>query len=163
MVLDFKYILFDVRRYKDEELLELANLIATVFFIDKTKDKSTDLINRLKEVVTKIQKLENEDMNLMCNWIKNVVSRGLNSESKREIEDIFQKEGTVENMVYGIERVIKKEKLDARMEGKLEGRMEKNIEIIRAMLIDGDSIDKIARITKLSVDEVEKIAKDITN
>jgi predicted transposase/invertase (TIGR01784 family) len=69
----------------------------------------------------------------------------------------------VENMVYGIERVIKKEKLDARMEGKLEGRMEKNIEIIRAMLIDGDSIDKIARITKLSVDEVEKIAKDITN
>ncbi|NLK23301.1 MAG: hypothetical protein GX309_04785 [Clostridiales bacterium] len=108
LVLDFKYILFDVRRYKDEELLELANLIATVFFIDKTKDKSTDLINRLKEVVTKIQKLENEDMNLMCNWIKNVVSRGLNSESKREIEDVFQKEGTVENMVYGIEEAAEK-------------------------------------------------------
>ena len=74
-------------------------------------------------------------------------------------------------MVYAIERVIKKEKLEAKLEGrlegklegKLEGRMEKNIEIIREMLIDGDSIDKIARITKLSVDEVEKIAKDFTN
>jgi DNA invertase Pin-like site-specific DNA recombinase len=41
--------------------------------------------------------------------------------------------------------------------------MEEKIEIIREMLIDGDSIDKIARITKLSVDEVEKIAKDFTN
>ena len=120
-VLDFKYILFDVRRYKDEELLELANLIATVFFIDKTKDKSTDLINRLKEVATKMQNLSGEDLNVMCNWIKNIVSRGLNSESKREIEDIFQKKGTVKNMVYGIERVIKKEKLNAKLEGRMEG------------------------------------------
>jgi hypothetical protein len=123
-VLDFKYILFDVRRYKDEELLELANLIATVFFIDKTKDKSTELINRLKEVATKMQDLSGEDLNVMFNWIKNIVSRGLNSELKQEIEDIFQKEGTVENMVYGIERVIKKEKLDAKLEGRMEGRKE---------------------------------------
>lgn len=171
LVLDFKYILFDVRRYKDEELLELANLIATVFFIDKTKDKSTELIYRLKEVVTKMQNLEDEDMYIMFNWVKNIVSRGLNSESKREIEDIFQKEGTVKNMVYAIERVIKKEKLEAKLEGrmegklegKLEGRMEEKNEIIHEMLIEGDSIDKIARITKLSIDEVKRIAKDFAN
>jgi len=74
----------------------------------------------LKEVATKMQDLSGEDLNVMFNWIKNIVSRGLNSELTQEIEDIFQKEGTVENMVYGIERVIKKEKLDAKLEGRKE-------------------------------------------
>ena len=71
-----------------------------------------------------MQDLSGEDLNVMFNWIKNIVSRGLNSELKQEIEDIFQKEGTVENMVYGIERVIKKEKLNAKLEGIKEGREE---------------------------------------
>ena len=78
----------------------------------------------MKEVATKMQDLSGEDLNVMFNWIKNIVSRGLNSELTQEIEDIFQKEGTVENMVYGIERVIKKEKLDAKLEGRMEGRKE---------------------------------------
>ncbi len=70
----------------------------------------------------------------MCNWIKNIVSRGLNSESKREIEDIFQKKGTVKNMVYGIERVIKKEKLNAKLEGRMEGIKEGRKEEKKATL-----------------------------
>ena len=41
-----------------------------------------------------MQDLSGEDLNVMFNWIKNIVSRGLNSELKQEIEDIFQKEGT---------------------------------------------------------------------
>ncbi len=154
-VLDFKYILFDIRRYRDDDLLELANLIATVFFIDKTNNKSTELINRLKEVAVKMQSLSSEDLNIMWNWIKNVIVRGSNSEFEKEIDDIFQKEGKVENMVYAIERVIEKEKLDAKMEEK--------IQVIREMLLEGDSIDKISRITKLSVAKVEKIAKDLSN
>lgn len=147
--LDFKYILFDIRRYRDDDLLELANLIATVFFIDKTNNKSTELINRLKEVAIKMQNLSSDDLNIMWNWIKNVITRGLNSEFEKEFDDIFQKEGKVENMVYAIERVIEKEKLDAK------------VEIIREMIKEGDSIDKISRITKLSVAEIEKIAKDL--
>jgi hypothetical protein len=127
-VLDFKYILIDIRRYKDEELLELANLIATIFFIDKTKDKSIDLLNRLREVAEKMQGLSSEDLNIMWNWIKNIVARGSNAKFEKDIDDIFQKEGKVENMVYAIERVIEKEKLEAKMEGKLEGKLEGEIE-----------------------------------
>ena len=36
--------IFDIRRYNDDEFLELENLIATVFLY--TKDKSTGLIDR---------------------------------------------------------------------------------------------------------------------
>ena len=42
-------------------------------------------------------------------------------------------------------------------EGKVEGKVERDIEIARAMLIDGDSIQKVAKITGLSIAEIEKL------
>ena len=60
-------------------------------------------------------------------------------------------EGKLEGKIEG--------RLEGRLEGKIEGRMEEKVEIVREMLIEGDSIDKIARITKLSVAEVEKSQK----
>jgi len=48
--LDFKYILLDVNRYTNEELLGLSNLIASVFYLDqKTKDP--------KEIHEKLEEL----------------------------------------------------------------------------------------------------------
>ncbi len=110
-------------------------------------------------MAVKVQGLSDEDTNIMWNWIKNIMARGLKSEFEKEIDDIFQKERKVENMVYAIERVIKKEKLEARMEGQLEGK----IEIIREMLKEGDSFEKISRVTKLLINEVEDIAKTFEN
>ena len=37
-VVDFKYILIDVNRYDKQTLMDLANLIGTVFLIDQSKD-----------------------------------------------------------------------------------------------------------------------------
>lgn len=44
-----------------------------------------------------------------------------------------------------------------RAEGKEEGKAERDTEIARAMLIDGDSVEKIARITGLSNEEIEAL------
>jgi predicted transposase/invertase (TIGR01784 family) len=44
-----------------------------------------------------------------------------------------------------------------RAEGKEEGKAERDTEIARAMLIDGDSVEKIARITGLSNEEIEEL------
>ena len=51
------------------------------------------------------------------------------------------------------------EKAEARGEarGKAEGKAERDIEIARAMLIDGDSIEKVAKIIGLSIAEIEKL------
>jgi len=70
LVVDFNYILFDVRRYKDDDLLELSNLIASVFFIDKTTDKSNELLKRLSKLVEKLKGLSSEDTFIMYNWLK---------------------------------------------------------------------------------------------
>ena len=41
--------------------------------------------------------------------------------------------------------------------GKAEGKAERDIEIARAMLLEGDSKEKIAKITGLSIEEIEKL------
>ena len=43
--------------------------------------------------------------------------------------------------------------------GKVEGKKENQLEMIKSMLKEGLSIETIARISKLSVDEIEKIVK----
>ncbi|WML33571.1 Rpn family recombination-promoting nuclease/putative transposase [Clostridium sp. OS1-26] len=48
-IVDFNYILLDVNRYKEEELLEVANLVSAVFLIDSNIDEK-QLIKRLKKV-----------------------------------------------------------------------------------------------------------------
>jgi predicted transposase/invertase (TIGR01784 family) len=44
-------------------------------------------------------------------------------------------------------------------EGKVEGRAEEKMEIARAMLLEGDSIEKIGKITGLTNEEIEKLLK----
>ncbi|NDB83366.1 MAG: transposase, partial [Alphaproteobacteria bacterium] len=41
--------------------------------------------------------------------------------------------------------------------GKAEGKAERDIEIAKAMLLDGDAVEKIAQITGLSILEIEKL------
>jgi predicted transposase/invertase (TIGR01784 family) len=47
---------------------------------------------------------------------------------------------------------------EGRAEGRAEGEQSKAYEIARQMLADGISIDMIAKYTKLSSDEIEKIS-----
>ena len=44
--------------------------------------------------------------------------------------------------------------------GLEQGSRQKELEIAKAMLSDGDSIDKVSRITGLSIDEIEKLSND---
>jgi predicted transposase/invertase (TIGR01784 family) len=45
-----------------------------------------------------------------------------------------------------------------REEGKLEGEYEKAVKTARAMIKEGDSFEKIKRVTDLTLEEIERIA-----
>jgi len=161
LVVNFQYILFDVRRYKDKDLLELANLIASVFFLEKTTEQTDDLLERLKEVLEKLKGISSEDEFILYNWLKKILIKG-NAELE-EIDGIyFNKEGKGgNNMVSAIERVLKKEKMDAKKEGIKEGIKETKIQIAQEMLKEGNTIEYVSRITKISIEEVEEILQNI--
>lgn len=60
-------------------------------------------------------------------------------------------------MVYGVERVMKRE----RFEAKLEGKVEEQIKIAKEMIIDNEPIEKILKYTKIPLAEIQKLAKEI--
>ena len=41
--------------------------------------------------------------------------------------------------------------------GREEGKAERDTEIARAMLLDGDSVEKVAKITGLSIADIQKL------
>ena len=55
-------------------------------------------------------------------------------------------------------RTAIKERAKGKKEGKKEGRKERTIEIARDMLADGMEIGKVAKLTKLSEEEVAALA-----
>ena len=68
---------------------------------------------------------------------------------EKNISDIFEIEAFTkkykENFVVGFRK------------GKAEGKVEQETEIAKAMLLDGDSAEKIAKITGLSITEIETL------
>ena len=66
---------------------------------------------------------------------------------EREIYDVY-----VMDSMKGRDYLV-----SAEARGRAEGKAEGKIEIVKAMLADGDSVEKIARITGLSVAEVTKL------
>ena len=54
------------------------------------------------------------------------------------------------------ERTLERGRLEGKLEGKLEGEFQKAIETAHRMKEEGDSIDKILRITGLSLEDLEK-------
>lgn len=71
---NFEYILIDVNRYSDEELLNIANLISSVFFLNKTKDDG-DAIERLEIVVKNVSKKCEEEQRAFIKWSKTMFSK----------------------------------------------------------------------------------------
>jgi len=72
-VVDFKYILIDVNRYQKKTLMDLANLIGTVFLIDQAQDLK-DYLNRLIEIGPILRKFDTKSFQLFASWLKMILS-----------------------------------------------------------------------------------------
>jgi predicted transposase/invertase (TIGR01784 family) len=71
--------------------------------------------------------------------------------------DTAENEGFKKGIEFGVELGIEKGKI----EGKLEGEKQKTIEIAKELFEDGMPLEKISKITKLSIKEIEKIKKEM--
>lgn len=88
-LVDFKYILFDVNRYNDDELIGIGNLIASVFMLDKLGDIEL-FVDRFKKLSNIIKKLNKEQWGLFKNWIKIILLPKLSDDIKREFVKVIE-------------------------------------------------------------------------
>jgi len=88
-ILDFNYILFDVNRYEEEDLLGFANLISGVFLLDQKID-SEQLKDRLVKMIEILGDLSEEEFGLFKGWLKWILKPRISEELRFKIDDIWK-------------------------------------------------------------------------
>lgn len=156
------YNLIDVNNYTDKELLQSEAFIAKAMLIEKTMD-----VREFIEIVHKINhniKTE-EDKELLENIIRFDYGCKLGDElTEKLIKDLKGDGGMLASaeMVWKefdgyFIRGRKQGRIEGRIEGKREGKRENMLEVAKTMLEENFSISQIAKITKLTEDEIKNI------
>jgi predicted transposase/invertase (TIGR01784 family) len=169
-VLDFPYILIDVQRHEKEDLIRQGNLISSVFLLDQMEDV-TNIAERLERLVHSLRSLSTVEWNLLWNWAKYILGRGLPEAERQEIERIVGQSNPEEadDMITNIEKVIRRARMQDRREGKLEGMIEGEmkgemkgklvgkLEVAARLLSIGMDVEQVAEVTDLPIEEVRKL------
>ncbi len=156
-ILNFRYILIDVNRYEKKALLELANLIGSVFLLDQKIEKD-EVIFRLKELIGVLRRFPPDEFNLFRMWLSSIATIGLSERSKESVIKILEESNPeeVEKMVYNLAETLKKMEEDV-MLAKAAGKAEERLEIAKNMLVKNSPLDFIAKVTGLSMEEIKAL------
>ena len=157
-LVDFRYILIPVQSYSEAELLELSNLIALIFRLDRVDDLE-EILETFVKFFSVINKLTPEEFNLFMAWAIQVLPGSFPEENKKEIIRVLKEAHPkeVETLISNVERAVKKSLDDAQKEG-IEKGIEKGIQkVAKQMLTEGEAIDKIMRYTGLAREEIERL------
>lgn len=156
-ILNFKYILLDINRFNKDELYKKDNISSAIFLLDQNINR-IEFYERLKDIVVGFSKLTIEEKAQLKHWL---VNANLDENNfKYNIERIFSaNKGEVLLMTSNISKGLEKLKEDGIKEGKVEGANEKAISIAKKMLKKGHSIEEIAEITELSIEEIKRLLR----
>jgi predicted transposase/invertase (TIGR01784 family) len=161
-VLDFKYILIDVLRYQQESLVKLANLIGSVFLLDRQTDYD-ECYRRLEKVKKVVLNFDDRRLQLFGAWYTVIAMRDFPKEMREKLinEIDISKPEEVRTMISHLEQNFKRYYNEAllagKKEGKLEGKIEGKIETAQNMLRMKLDANLIAAVTGLALDEIERL------
>jgi predicted transposase/invertase (TIGR01784 family) len=150
LLLGFSYILFDLVRYREQELRQAASVVSSVFYLEQTVD-SLDLAGRLRGLASVLANMTPEQFRQVTIWLKNVSERKLPEPLRAEVDRALDetKPQDVTEMISNIERALDKMQKQSLMNGKAEGKAEGKADTARAALREGLDVDMICKITGL--------------
>ncbi|MCC9294256.1 Rpn family recombination-promoting nuclease/putative transposase [Clostridium sp. WLY-B-L2] len=121
-IIDFKYILFDIYRYDENNLKAMANMVFTVFLLDKEISRE-DLIERLRLTAYVLKKITPEQFDILKTWLKSIMKPRLDGESRIKIEEMLEKSSQreVDSMVSNLGKTIDNIIKEGRKDGLLQG------------------------------------------
>ena len=185
-LLDFGYVLIDVNRYGEEELLALANAIGAVFYLDRTVKDTEELVERLRKVLELLKQMSAEEQAYVVQWIRYAVVERLGKPEREAVDAAIEaaKGREVGQMITNIERSIDRIKRRLRAEaraegraeglaeghaeglaqgmakGRVEGRAEEKRALAKKLLLRGMAAEEVAELTELSIDEVSRLKQE---
>jgi predicted transposase/invertase (TIGR01784 family) len=150
-VTDFTYVVINVNKIDDDELLNTPTLVNLAMLADKDGDPK-HVLGRLAKILKLSRKLTKDERVQLKDWIFDVILRKIkgkiDDDAIEQIKEAFEREEESE-MTYAIERAI--DRIERR--GKKEGK----IAVAKNMLKRGKPIDEIIEDTELTRKEVEAL------
>ena len=151
-LIDFKYILFDLNRYNEDEIMTTYKLLDFVFSMDlqhNSKDKE-DFHKKLRKLAALQNELTDNDVRAFLAWIINVIFRGKKPHEnfEQEVFATFRK-GDVEKMTHAFDGLLDMERNSA-----VDERM---AEVARKMIKHNKPVEEIMEFTDLTRDKIEEL------
>lgn len=147
-LVNFEYLLIDVARYTEEELLSLSNTIGSVFLLDQTEDQE-QLLNRLGKLMNTIQQLPADSQQKFVAWMANILLQKL-PENEPNLQQFIQNvKGDASFM--GLEKILD----DIERRGQHKGEQKGKEDVAKQLIRMGMDDSSIAQATGFSVQTIE--------
>ncbi len=162
----FEYILINIDEINTEKLLKAESLLTRIVAMNKSKN-SEELRKIAKNLFDLIIQFKNEnDIKKYKEYLMLYIELAFNKkldkkEAKQIIDDIEGGSMFFITLDHIFQQEKEKGKEEGIKEGKKEGLKEGKIEIAKKMLKKGSSVEDVAEMTELSIDEIEKIKKEM--
>ena len=158
--LDFQYFLIAENQYSQEALLNIRNIVSTLFLAESHYDLEVleaELLNLFST------ERDRQAVSLFLNWFRQLAFHGrLESDDYESLESIYRTEEEVKTMLVtalekererffqnGLREGKQEGLLEGKQEGLLEGEQKGRIETAKAMLVKGMEMTLISEITNL--------------
>lgn len=161
-LIDFEYILIDVARYREEDLLAVANTIGSVFLLDQTRDKE-ELQGRLNKLLGIMRQMPEENQQKFFAWIVHMLARKW-PEGRQQIETYIRsiREG---GATMGLEQTldaIERKGEEKGLQKGLETGIEKGIETVaKRMIAMGLDTVAICDATGFSAEKINQLREQV--
>lgn len=166
----FKYFKLVENEFTVEKLLRIRNIVSTLFLAEIHYDR--DLL--LNELLLLFRHEDRAAVSLFINWFKQLYRHGrLDEQDYREFETCYHNEAEVNMLIKslykdrdetfqqgklaGLLEGQQQGKLEGKIEGKIEGQRESQCAIARSMLAEGLESPLIAKMTGLTLDEINQL------
>jgi predicted transposase/invertase (TIGR01784 family) len=147
-IINFSYLLFDLRRTDEETILSTRKLLDIIFALDKNRINKKDfdaVTERLRKIV---RELTEDDFSSLSKWAKYVIFKG-------KVSPDFEK--TFKESITKGEGIMKHALEVWADEWREEGKLEAKLEAAKNLLANGVDVDTVAKSLGLTVDEVLRL------
>lgn len=162
-LLNFEYILLDVNRYQDEELLQLSNTIGATFLLDKSR--GMDEFRLLwKKLAVSLRNVSEQELVIFVRWLRYVIGPRLPADQQNRLEEEMKqlKNEEVKKMVFAnLEKNLNAIEAQGKARGEAIGEIKGKEKTALEMLRDHMNVDSIAKYTKLPVERIHELAKTL--
>ncbi|MBN2694983.1 Rpn family recombination-promoting nuclease/putative transposase [bacterium] len=155
---NFEYFNFNVSKQNLNNLKEMDSILSQLLAIDLEEniEEYNDFLQKIRVISEKLLKKEQRDVLFkeISLYLQHKAENYLDL-NVEEIEDILNGGDTM--IAKGLKKVIERSK----KEGFEEGAYLEKIQIAKELLLNGTNTVFVAKITKLSIEEIEKLKKEM--